>query len=343
MHELMNVLYVNSDGAYVRLESDTLRVQVKGELKLRVPLIRLSGLVCIGNVLVSPAVFRRFAEMGGSVALLDRRGRFKARVQGAVQGNVLLRRAQHLALSDSARAAAIMRQMVAGKIQNCRQVLLRAARDAASATDEEILREAAERQAVILRHLHASTEANSIRGREGEAAQVYFAVFENMIRGDREVFAFGGRTRRPPRDRTNAVLSFLYTLVREECNAGLEGVGLDPQVGYLHTLRPGRPSLALDLMEELRPVLADRLTLTLINRRQLSEDDFEPQPGGGVFLNERGRRTVITAYQTRKTEEVRHPVLDRKVPIGLIPHVQARLLARHLRGDLPHYPPFQSR
>jgi len=340
MQELMNVLYVNADGSYVRLESDCLRVEVKRELKLRVPLIRLSELVCFGNVLVSPAIYRRFAERGGSVVLLDRRGRFKARVHGPIQGNVLLRRAQHLALSDHDRTCAIMRQMVAGKVQNSRHVLMRAAREAGSGIDEVPLRDAADRLAASLERLRQSTHPDVIRGCEGEAAQAYFAAFNHMIRANRDVFAFGGRTRRPPRDRTNAVLSFLYTLVREECNSGLEGVGLDPQVGYLHTLRPGRPSLALDLMEELRPAIADRLALSLINRRQLSADDFEDQPGGGVFLNERGRRTVITAYQKRKSESVRHTVLDREIPIGLLPHIQARLLARHLRNDLPHYPPF---
>ncbi len=232
---------------------------------------------------------------------------------------------------------------MAAKVQNSRQVLLRAARESSTDAGRTALGQAAERLAAILGQLPALDDLDVIRGTEGDAARTYFGAFGHMVRGDREAFVPDGRTRRPPRDRTNAVLSFLYALIRAECASALEGVGLDPQVGYLHALRPGRPALALDLMEEFRPVVADRLAMTLINRRQLRADDFDEMPGGAVYLGENGRRAVIQAYQKRKDEEVEHRLLQQKLPVGLLPHVQARLLARHLRGELPQYPPYLAR
>jgi CRISPR-associated protein Cas1 len=340
MRELLNVLYVQTQGAVLHLEHDTVRVAVEGETKLRAPLLRLGGIVAFGQVTLTPFLIQRCAEDGRSLVWLDRNGRFKARVEGPVRGNVLLRRAQHLALSDRKRTAQIARQVVAGKVQNCRQVLLRSARDLACVDSDSPLAVAADYLARILSRLKGVQGIDEIRGAEGEAARAYFGVFGHMIRGDRPEFVPDGRTRRPPRDRANAILSFLYALVRGECASALEGVGLDPQVGYLHALRPGRPSLALDLMEEFRPVLADRLAVTLINRRQLRPEHFEFAPGGAVLLTDEGRKTVIVAYQKRKEEEIQHRVLRQKLPIGLAPHVQARLLARHLRNDLKTYPPF---
>lgn len=343
MRELLNVLYVLTQGAVLHLESDTVRVEVEHETRLRAPLIRLSGIVVFGRVTVTPFLIQRCAEDGRSLVWLDGVGRFKARVEGPARGNVLLRRAQHLALSDAERTCGIARQIVAAKIQNSRQSLLRAARDSKVAADRRALEEAGERHALILGKLRGCTDLDVLRGYEGEAARAYFGVFGHMVRGDQPEFIPDGRNRRPPRDRTNAILSFLYALVRSECSAALEGAGLDPQVGYLHRLRPGRPALALDLMEEFRPLLADRLALTLVNRRQLKADDFETTPGGAVRLTDDGRRSVITAYQKRKEEELPHRALKQKVPMGLAPHVQARLLARHLRGDLKEYPPFLHR
>ncbi|HLZ08108.1 MAG TPA: CRISPR-associated endonuclease Cas1, partial [Chloroflexota bacterium] len=231
----------------------------------------------------------------------------------------------------------------AGKLQNSRQVLLRAARENSDADDTIALTDAAGRLAAGLVRLKDATRVDEVRGIEGAGARAYFDGFEHTIRADRGSFAPNGRTRRPPLDRTNSVLSFLYALLRTECSAALEGVGLDPQIGFLHVLRPGRPALALDLMEEFRPVLADRLAITLINRRQLQADQFEELPGGAIHLTDAGRKVVLVAYQKRKEEEVQHRVLKEKVPIGLIPHIQARLLARHLRGDLKDYPPFLNR
>jgi CRISPR-associated protein Cas1 len=305
--------------------------------------MQLSAVVCFGDVLISPALLRRCAEDGRSVVWLDRNGRFKGRLEGAASGNVLLRRAQHLALSDPARRQAISRTFVAGKIRNARHVLLRGAREATAPEEVTALRGAAEQLRIIVERLPGRIELDFMRGDEGEAARTYFDVFGLLVRTNRDAFDFVARTRRPPRDRINALLSFLYTLLRSDCLAALEGVGLDPQVGFFHALRPGRPGLALDLMEELRPAVADRLALTLINRGQLQPEDFEEQPGGAVYLSESGRKTVLVAYQKRKQEEVEHRVLERKTPVGLLPHLQARLLARHLRSDIEHYPPFLMR
>jgi CRISPR-associated protein Cas1 len=340
VHELLNVLYVQTQGSQLHLDSDTVRVVVEGETKLRAPLLRLGGIVVFGQVSVSPFLIHRCAEDGRELVWLARNGRFKARAEGPTRGNVLLRRAQHLAVSDAERSSRIARQIVAAKIQNSRSVLMRAARESIDTSDRVALAEAGTYIAGILRRLRTTTDLNEIRGCEGEAARAYFGVFGYMVRGDRPAMAPSGRSRRPPRDPANALLSFLYALLRGECASALEGVGLDPQVGYLHALRPGRPALALDLMEELRPVLADRLAVTLINRRQLKPEHFEKSVGGAVQMTDEGRRAVIVAYQKRKEEETRHRVLKRSIPLGLIPHVQARLLARHLRGDLRDYPPF---
>jgi CRISPR-associated protein Cas1 len=340
MLELLNVLYVLTQGAMLRLEHDTVRVEVEGDTRARLPLVRLGGIVVFGRVSVSPLLIQRCAEDGRSLVWLDSSGRFKARLEGPTRGNVLLRRAQHLALSDDERPYRIARQIVAAKVQNSRQILLRAARESASPSDREALERGADRLATVLGRLEQTRTLDEVRGAEGEAARAYFDVFGCMVRGDRASFTPDGRTKRPPRDRANAILSFLYALLRAECGSALEGVGLDPQVGFLHALRPGRPALALDLMEELRPVLADRLALTLINRRQLRPEHFESLPGGAIRLTDDGRREVIVAYQRRKEEMLSHRVLRQKVPLGLVPHVQARLLARHLRGDLKDYPPF---
>lgn len=340
MHELLNVLYVVTPGAMLHLDHDAVRVEVEHETRARFPLIRLSGIVLLGRVMLSPYLIQRCADDGRSLVWLDDRGRFKARVEGATRGNVLLRRVQHLALSDEAATQSIARQIVAGKIQNSRQVVLRAARDTSNQGDREALGRAADRMAALLTPLRDSASLDTTRGFEGECASAYFEVFPRMLRADRRAFTTGRRTRRPPRDRLNAVLSFLYALVRSECASALEGVGLDPQVGYLHSIRPGRPALALDLMEEFRSVIADRMALTLINRGQLKPDQFDDLPGGAVHLSDAGRRVVIEAFQRRKQDEVEHRVMKQKVPIGLLPHLQARLLARHLRGDLAHYPPY---
>jgi CRISPR-associated protein Cas1 len=233
--------------------------------------------------------------------------------------------------------------MLAGKLRNARYVLQRASREARVDEEADLLRFAADVQLASLNRLPLRTDLNTMRGDEGDAAREYFGAFRLMVREHRDEFGISMRSRRPPRDPMNAVLSFLYTLLRSDCTAALEGVGLDPQIGFFHALRPGRPALALDLMEELRPIMADRLALTLVNRRELGPADFDRHDGGSVYLNDAGRRTVVTAYQKRKDDEVPHRVLGGKTPLGLVPHLQARLLARHLRNDLPHYVPFLMR
>lgn len=343
MLELLNTLYVTTQFAYLHLDHDTLRVEVERETRLRVPLIHLGGVVCFGDVLVSPALIHRCADDGRFIAWLDRNGRFKARMEGRVSGNVLLRRAQHLVLSSPERTLLLASFIVGGKVQNARQALLRAAREAGSLEDEALLREAAAAEDLSLSRAQWAGTLDELRGVEGDAARVYFGAFDAMVRLDRTTFALDGRSRRPPRNPMNAVLSLLYALLRTDCEAALQGVGLDPQVGYLHALRPGRPALALDLMEELRVPVVDRLALTLVNRRQLQKSDFVEHLGGSVYLGDEARRRVVAAYQDRKKEEIVHPVLNHKVPLGLVPHVQARLLARYLRGELDVYVPFMPR
>jgi CRISP-associated protein Cas1 len=333
VRELLNTLYVQTQGAVLNLEHDTVKISVERETKLRLPLMRLSGIVVFGRVTITPFLIQRCAEDGRNLVWLDRNGRFKARVEGPARGNVLLRRAQHLALSDKQRALQIARQIVAAKLQNSRQVLLRGAREATTDDARTALSVAAIRVAEILGRLGECRNLDELRGCEGDAARTYFGVFGYHVRADQEAFAMDGRTRRPPRDR----------LLRAECTAGLESVGLDPQVGFLHALRPGRPALALDLMEEFRPIIADRLALTLINRKQLQANHFVNLPGGAVHLNDEGRKAVLQAYQQRKEDEISHRMLDQKLPLGLVPYIQARLLARHLRGDLEEYPPYLSR
>jgi len=343
MRQLLNTLYVTKPRAYLHLDHDTVRVEVERQLQLQAPLLQLGSIVCFGDVMLSPALMHRCAADGRSIVLLNSNGRFQARIEGPTSGNVLLRRAQHLALSDPARRLEIARSMVAGKIRNGRFILMRAAREAKTIDDQDVLTQAARLHLEILERVATRDDIDILRGDEGDAARIYFTAFSCMVREARGTFGIAERSRRPPRDPMNAVLSFLYTLVRAECTAALEGVGLDPQIGFLHALRPGRPALALDLMEEFRSLFADRLALTLVNRKELKESDFERFDGGAVYLNESGRRTVILAYQQRKENEVDHRVLGGKTPIGLIPHLQARLLARHLRNDLPHYIPFVGR
>lgn len=340
MHQLLNTLYVTTENSYLRLDHDTLKVNVEHETKLQVPLHHLGGVICFGDVLVSPALMRRCGEDGRALVLFDRNGRFKARIEGPVSGNVLLRRAQHEASCDAAKTLSIAKKIVAGKIQNGRQVLMRAAREAEDSEDEQPLREATATLAGALSRIPRCDDLDQLRGMEGESARAYFGAFDRMVREDRESFHLDGRNRRPPLDPMNALLSFLYAMLTNDCVAAAEGVGLDPQVGFLHALRPGRAALALDLMEELRAILADRLALTLVNRKQVAAGNFEDRPGGAVYLGEEGRKTVVVAYQNRKQEEILHPLLEQKVPLGLVPHVQARLLARVLRGDMEDYVPF---
>ncbi len=341
MKQLLNTLYVMTQGAYLSLDHETLRVEVGGELKLQVPLHHLGSIVTMGNVMISPFFLGKCAEDGRAVVILDRNGRYKCRMVGKTSGNVLLRQVQYRAVEDGAKTTAIAAVMTAGKVKNARNVLMRSAREAVSPDEEARLRKSADVQADALLHLKTPRDADHVRGLEGEAAAAYFDVFTLMIKpAERDSIPMNGRNRRPPLDPVNALISFLYTLLLNDCISALEGVGLDPQMGFLHVPRPGRPSLGLDLMEEFRAFVADRLAITLINRKQVTIEHFEPRPGGAVYLNDKGRKEVVAAWQKRKQEEVDHPLLAEKTSIGLLPFLQARLLARHLRGDLEAYIPY---
>lgn len=340
VRELLNTLYVMTPNAYLRLENETVRVEVEGEAVGRAPLHHLGALVLLGPASLSPRLMERCAEEGRDVTLLDYGGRFRCRVEGPVSGNVLLRKAQYEAAVSAERCAGLARSFVAAKIRSSRRNVMRAVREARRPEATARLREACDALEGLLTALAAVRDLDVVRGVEGQAAAVYLGVFGELITAPSEAFAYRQRTRRPPRDRVNALLSFLYSILCYDCASACEGVGLDPQFGFLHALRPGRPSLALDLMEEFRAPLVDRLVLALINRRQMKPEHFEEGPGGSVLLNAEGRKLVLTAYQKRKQEEVPHTLLKAKVPLGLVPHLQARLLARHLRGDLTYYQPY---
>lgn len=341
---VLNTLYVMTQGTYLHLDNDTVRVEVERETRLRVPLHHLGGIVCVGDVLVSPALIGRCAEGGIGIALLGLNGRFRARIEGPVSGNVLLRQAQFEAARDPQRALLVARSFVSGKLRNGRTVLQRGAREAKSDEDRAALDAAVLKFDASLRAVPVATTLDALRGVEGEAARGYFESMHRLLRTDlRNDFAPDGRSRRPPRDRMNALLSFLYTILTHDCRSALESVGLDPQVGFLHALRPGRPALALDLVEEFRAILADRLALTLVNRGQIKADDFRVTEGGAVLMEDAARRTVSVAWQEKKQETLTHPLLESAVPIGLLPQLQARLLARTLRGETDGYLPFVTR
>jgi CRISPR-associated protein Cas1 len=336
MRKLLNTLYVTIPNAYLSKDGETVLVRIEHETRLRVPIHTLEGIVCVGLVSMSPPLMGFCAEHNVGVSFLSEHGRFLARIQGPIHGNVLLRREQYRRADQEVDSAAIARSVLLAKVANSRTSLLRAGREHAS----ETLERATTQLAQSLRLLVSTPSLDGLRGVEGDAAQTYFSVFDELILHQKSDFFFRGRSRRPPLDNVNAVLSFLYVLLAHDIASALETTGLDPAVGFLHRDRPGRAGLALDLMEELRPVLADRLALTLINRRQIAGSGFSRTESGGVTMSDATRKEVLIAWQLRKQEEVLHPFLDERIPFGLVPHAQTLLLARHLRGDLDAYPAF---
>jgi len=343
MKKHLNTLFVTTQGAYLCKDGECVLVRIEQSDKARIPVHTLGGIVCFGNVTVSPYLLGHCAENGVAVSFLTESGRFLARVQGPVSGNVLLRREQYR-WDDPERSAHVARSVLMGKLVNSRNVLLRAVRDHGEDGRGSCLRTAALRLADCLRRLaRPNLGLEEIRGIEGEAGSVYFGVFDALITSEKEAFRFRGRNRRPPLDPVNCLLSFLYTLLLHDIRGALECVGLDPAVGFLHRDRPGRPSLALDLLEEFRAVVADRLAVSLINLGQVKPDGFNRLESGAVVMEEDTRKEVIVAYQKRKQEEVEHPFLKEKMAIGLLWHAQALLLARHIRGDLDAYPPYFKR
>ena len=341
MKRHLNTLFVTTDDSYLSREGESIVVKRRGKKVLQVPAMTIDGLVCIGRSYVSTPLLRLCGENGLTVSLLSASGRIIGRFEGPATGNVLLRRDQHRLSLDPHARLTIAARFVVGKVANSRTVILRGARD--HGDPEGRLGEAADVLGRVLRKVEHARDLDELRGMEGEAGRVYFRVFDSLItRGGRE-FEFRGRSRRPPRSRTNALLSFAYGILRHDARSACEGVGLDPQIGFLHADRPGRASLALDLMEEFRAPLADRAVLTVINRQQVSSADFHVRPGGAVHMKDAARKTLIVTYQKRKRESLKHPFLREQTTVGLLPHLQARLLARHLRGDLDGYPPFLRR
>ena len=343
MRRHLNTLYVTTENAWLHKEGENIVVKVDGSERARVPIHLLGGVVCMGTLGATPALLGQCARNGVCVTFTTATGRFLARMEGPVTGNVLLRRRQYRAADHAERSGALASHVVTGKILNQRTVVRRALRDHGTTMARdgcERLRSCERRLTDAARRAAHRRSVDAVRGVEGEAARAYYEVFDELTRREDGLFAFEGRSRRPPLNPMNALLSFLYTLLVHDCRSALEAVGLDPAVGFLHSDRPGRPSLALDLMEELRPAFADRLALSLVNRRQLSRDDFATAVSGAVTLEAEARKRVLVAYQTRKRDELTHPFLQEKTTWGLVPFIQASQFAAHLRGDVDGYPPF---
>ncbi len=340
MKKLFNTLYVATQGAYLAKDGECVAVRVDREIKLRVPIHTLGGVVCFGQVSCSPFLMGFAAERGLGFSFLTENGRFLARVQGPVSGNVLLRREQFRRADDPDVSAEVARSIITAKIINARRVLQRTLRDHGSKIDGAALEKEITHLQDCLRRLQQPVGLDWARGIEGEAANGYFGVFDHLILSPEPEFRFSGRSRRPPLDRINCLLSFIYTLLAHDVRSALECVGLDSEVGFLHRDRPGRHGLALDVMEEFRAVVADRLALSLINLGQIKKDDFEILETGAVKLSDDARKTLLIAYQKRKQDEIMHPFLNERISLGLVFHVQAMLMSRWLRGDLDGYPPF---
>jgi CRISPR-associated protein Cas1 len=338
--KLLNTLYVTSQGGYLSKDGECVVVRTEDGEKRRFPAHVLDGIVCFGNVLCSPFLLGHCGDKGLAVSFLTERGRYLAGVRGPQSGNVLLRRAQYRLADDPDGSSRLARAVIAGKAANSRAVLQRCLRD----HRERVDRAAMDRAVAVLddcaERLRRPVELDEARGMEGRAANAYFSVFGNMILAEDPAFSFAGRNRRPPLDAVNCLLSFVYTLLAHDVRSALEAVGLDPQAGFLHRDRPGRPGLALDVMEEFRPFLADRLVLSLVNRGEVRGRGFVRKESGAVFMDDDTRKTVLTAWQKRKQDEATHPFLKERIPLGLAFHVQAQLMARAVRGDLDGYPPF---
>lgn len=334
----LNTLFVTLEGAYLRKDGEAVEVRCQGETKLRVPLHNLDGIVSFGwDNTASAALMQGCHQHGVSLSFLSPHGKFLASTSGGVSGNILLRREQYRIGESPTASLPIARNFIAAKLFNCRQVLLRAIRDYGNEPElDTCIRQLNE----SIHYSRQSDYLDHLRGIEGDAAVRYFGVFNRLLRGDHPFLQLAGRSRRPPLDPVNALLSFVYVLLMHDCRSACEACGLDPQSGFLHQPRPGRSSLALDLMEEFRPILADRFVLSLLNRKQITEKDFDQKENGAVLLREDSRKTVLQAWQERKQAQILHPFLQEKMTTGLLPHIQARLLARHLRGDLDAYPAY---
>ena len=340
MRQLLNTLFVTSEDIYLSLDGENVVASREHQEAARYPLHTLSGIVSFSYPGASPALMGACAERGISLAFCTPRGRFLARIAGSTSGNVLLRRAQYRTADELSASCRIARSMIFGKVYNARWSIERTCRDHAMRVDTETLKAASAKLKALLPQVQTETDLGSLRGLEGAGAAIYFDVFDRLILNHKDVFSFTGRSRRPPLDPCNALLSFAYSLLANDCAAALEAVGLDSYVGFLHTDRPGRQSLAADLMEELRPCFADRFVLSAVNLGRFSAKDFEVQENDAVYLSENARKTFLQGWQEKKREEIRHPYLEEKLSWGMVPYAQALLLARYLRGDTDDYPPF---
>ncbi|MDY4487456.1 MAG: type I-C CRISPR-associated endonuclease Cas1c [Candidatus Limivicinus sp.] len=340
MKQLLNTLFVTSEDVYLSLEGENVLANRAQQTLARYPLHTLQTIVSFSYAGASPALMGACAERGIGLAFCTPRGRFLARVCGESSGNVLLRREQYRLADSPERSCLIARSMIFGKLSNSAAVIQRALRDHAPRLAGCGLENAGDQIRQLLPQVLAVSDLESLRGLEGVAASAYFGVFDHLLLRRKEAFRFHGRSRRPPLDRVNAMLSFAYSLLAHDCASALESVGFDAYVGFLHRDRPGRTSLALDLMEELRPCMADRFVLTLVNNRMVDPDDFQEQASGAVLLTDDGRKKFLKAWQERKRDTLTHPYLGEKISWGMIPYVQALLLSRYLRGDLDGYPPF---
>ena len=340
MRQLLNTLFVTSEDIYLTLDGENVVANQEKVVAARYPLHTLSAIITFSYSGASPALMGACAQRGISLSFCSPRGKFLARVTGESNGNVLLRRTQYRIADDPVQSCVLARNMIFGKIHNARWSIQRTRRDHSLRVDDARLGEVSEQLKDVLPQVLCQEDLDSLRGLEGAAATAYFGVFDQLILGNKAVFHFTTRSRRPPMDPVNALLSFAYSLLSHDCASALESAGLDSYVGFLHRDRPGRSSLALDLMEELRPCIADRFVLSCINNRIFQKSDFDYRENGAVFLNEKGRRTFLQRWQERKKDTLTHPFLGEKIPWGLVPYLQAMLLARHLRGDLEAYPPF---
>lgn len=340
MKKHLNTLFVTTQGAYLFKEGETIVVKVEGEVRVRLPVHTIGGIVCFGNVLCSPFLLGFCADNDVTVSFLTERGRFLARVQGPVSGNVLLRREQYRKADDQSSTVEVTKSVLTGKLANCRTVLQRALRDHGEKVNGDAVKQVSSRLSYYLENLDKETHLDALRGIEGDAAHMYFSVFNELITAQKDVFVFEERNRRPPLDNVNSLLSFVYTLLAHDVRSALESVGLDPAVGFLHRDRPGRPGLALDLMEEFRPFFADRLVLSLINLKKVQGKGFTKAESGAVLMSDETRKEVLVSYQNRKQEEIMHPFIGEKVHVGMLFFIQALLFSRFLRGELDAYPPF---
>ena len=340
MKKHLNTLFVLTQGAYLKKEGQAIVVRIKKTDRLRLPMINIAAIVCFGRVSCSPYLLGACAQRGIAISFMTEHGRFLAAVNGFTPGNVLLRREQYRRADSPEATATIARACIVGKLANYRTVLRRANRDQQKSESTDRIERMANRIDLKLKTLQSGLGLDQLRGVEGDATADYFAVFNELITSQKERFSFTSRSRRPPLDPVNAMLSFLYSMLTNDMRSACESVGLDAAVGFLHRDRPGRPGLALDLMEELRPVLVDRVVLSVINRQQVNVAGFIKEPGGGIRMDDATRKELVGAYQKRKSEEITHPFLQEKMTLGLVPLIQARLMARFLRGDSDAYPPF---